>query len=95
MSNRFWEETDPKSVLFQAMGIASGSWGNLIGAGEFQSTFARDAGEEAWERICQLLGVENLQCECEAQTRGGFHQEPCSMPNPERLPHAGVYDVRP
>lgn len=93
MSNRFWETTDPKSVLFQAIGAGSLCWENMGATGTFQSDRAKEIGDEAWERLCQILGMDNLQCECEAQTRGGFHQEPCSIPNPERLPHPGVSSV--
>lgn len=55
MANRFADVTDPKTLLFEAIGLGSTCWEDLSSAGEFQSDEAKKAGEEAWQRLSELM----------------------------------------
>lgn len=86
-----------EEVLGLAVGAGSTCWEHMAGTGIFLSNEASEVVTEASKRIHVLLleGKERMetmavQCECEAQTRGGFHQEPCIIPNVGKLPHPGV-----
>lgn len=95
--NIFDEAQTIEEVLALAVGGGSTCWEHMAGTGVFLSTEAKEIVDEASIRIHTLLiagkarmEVMAVQCECEAQTRGGFHQEPCIIPNVGKLPHPGV-----
>lgn len=46
-----------EELIFQALGAASACWDNLVGAGEFQSSRARDIGNELIERLKALEDI--------------------------------------
>jgi hypothetical protein len=46
--------TDPRELVFQALGAASACWENLAGAGVFDSTRAKEVGDALLARLAQL-----------------------------------------
>jgi hypothetical protein len=56
MTNRFDSCNSIEEVVFQAMGFASTCWENMSGTGVFQSTLAKDAGDEAVAKINEIMG---------------------------------------
>lgn len=57
---RFQYDAEPtlRETVFQAMGFASVCWSKIENAGVFDSTMARDAGQEALEAIRSIITFE-------------------------------------
>lgn len=56
MSNRFKTCESVSEVVFQAIGAGSVCWQSPGKAGEFNSTEAKLVGDEAIEKISELIG---------------------------------------
>lgn len=88
MSDLFDNAQTIDEVLGLAVGGGSTCWEHMAGTGVFLSHEANEIVAAASQRINKLLLMGEMrteylatQCECEAPTRGGFHQPPCSIPN--------------